>query len=101
MLGIGFGPGLFQNVSSLFIDGVTREFGWSRGDIATAAAIGLLGGIVAPFLGRLDRIGIRPVIVASLLLLGATYLGMSIQTSALAQFQLLVALLAFAVPGPG
>ena len=25
MLGIGFGPGLFQNVSSLFIDGVTRE----------------------------------------------------------------------------
>lgn len=100
MLGIGFGPGLFQNVSSLFIDGVTREFGWTRGDIATAAAIGLLGGIVAPFLGRLaDRIGIRPVIIASLLLLGATYMGLSIQTGALVQFQLLVALLAFAVPG--
>jgi MFS family permease len=100
MLGIGFGPGLFQNVSSLFIQGVTREFGWSRGEIATAAAFGLLGGIVAPFLGRLaDRIGIRPVIIASLLLLGATYVGMAAQTGALVQFQLLVVLLAFAVPG--
>ena len=56
VLGIGFGPGLFQNLSSLFLDGTTREFGWSRGDVATAAAIGLLGGLVAPFLGRLaDR----------------------------------------------
>jgi MFS family permease len=100
MLGIGFGPGLFQNVSSLFIDGVTREFGWSRGEIATAAAVGLLGGVVAPFLGRLaDRIGIRPVIIASLLLLGMTYVGMAVQTGSLVQFQLLVVLLAFAVPG--
>ena len=100
MLGIGFGPGLFQNVSSLFIEGATREFGWSRGEIATAAAIGLLGGLVAPFLGRLsDRVGIRPVIIASLLLLGLTYVGMSLQSGALLQFQLLIALLAFAVPG--
>jgi predicted MFS family arabinose efflux permease len=100
MLGIGFGPGLFQTVSSLFIDGVTRDFGWSRGDIATAAAVGLLGGLVAPFLGRLaDRIGIRPVIIASLLLLGATYVGMALQSGSLMQFQLLVVLLAFAVPG--
>ncbi|KQT32109.1 hypothetical protein ASG29_09695 [Sphingomonas sp. Leaf412] len=100
MLGIGFGPGLFQNLSSLFLSGMTTEFGWSRGEVATAAAIGLLGGLVAPFLGRLaDRIGIRPVIVGAMLLLGATYVGLARQGGMLIHYQMLVAMLAFAVPG--
>ena len=36
MLGIGTGPGLYQNISSLFTPGMMAEFGWSRGVIATA-----------------------------------------------------------------
>jgi hypothetical protein len=35
MVGIGVGPGLFQNLSSLFTPGMTAEFGWTRGQIAT------------------------------------------------------------------
>lgn len=100
VLGIGFGPGLFQNLSSLFLAGTTQEFGWSRGEVATAAAVGLLGGLVAPFLGRLaDRVGIRPVIVGAMLLLGGAYVALSRQSGSLVEYQMLVALLAFSVPG--
>ena len=100
VLGIGFGPGLFQNLSSLFLDGTTSEFGWSRGEVATAAAIGLLGGLVAPFVGRLaDRVGIRPIIVGAMLLLGGAYVALSRQSGSLVEYQILVALLAFSVPG--
>jgi predicted MFS family arabinose efflux permease len=99
-IGIGTGPGLFQNLSSLFVPGLTQEFGWSRGQIGTAAALGLLASIAVPFLGRLvDRFGARPMIVGAMLLLAGTYLGMVVQTGALWQYQLLVAALALTVAG--
>ncbi len=100
MIGIGAGPGLYQNLSSLFTDGLTREFGWSRGDIATAAGIGLIASIAVPFLGRLvDRTGVKPMVVAALLTLGIAYLGFAAMTGPLWQYQLLVVLLALSVPG--
>jgi predicted MFS family arabinose efflux permease len=100
MLGIGTGPGLFQNLSSLFTPGMISEFGWTRGEIATAAGLGLAGGLVAPFLGRLaDRIGIRPVIITAMLLLGAAYLGFANMKGVLLHYQALVLCLALSVPG--
>lgn len=100
MIGIGTGPGLFQNMSSLFVPGLVAEYGWTRGEIATAAALGLLASVTVPFLGRLvDRFGSRPMIVGGMLLLAATYLGMTAMTGALWQYQGLVALLALTVPG--
>ena len=73
LVGMGAGPGLFQNISSLFIPGLIAEFGWTRGEIATAAGVGLLGCVAIPFFGRAtDRAGPVPVIAFSLLLLGAT-----------------------------
>jgi MFS family permease len=100
MVGIGFGPGLFQNLSSLFVVGPVAEFGWSRGDIATAAGLGLLGGLAVPFLGRLvDRLGTRVMIVACMLLLGGVYAGMAAMTGALWQYQALIFGLALTVPG--
>lgn len=100
MVGIGTGPGLYQNLSSLFTPGMLHDFGWTRGDIATAAGLGLIGGLAAPFLGRLaDRVGVRVVIVTGMLLLAAAYAGMAAMTGALWQFRLLVALLALSVPG--
>ncbi|MFA6116931.1 MAG: MFS transporter [Sphingomonas sp.] len=100
MIGIGTGPGLFQNVSSLFTAGMTAEFGWTRGEIATAAGLGLAGALAAPFIGRLaDRIGVRAVIVAAMLLLGLAYCGMSLLTGLLWHYQLLVVCLALSVPG--
>ena len=100
MLGIGFGPGLFQNLSSLFVTDMVTEFDWTRGEIATAAALGLIGGLVAPFLGRLaDRFGIRPVIIGCMTLLALAYVGFASMRGRLIEYQLLVALLAFSVPG--
>ncbi len=79
---------------------MTAEFGWTRGEIATAAGLGLAGALAAPFIGRLaDRIGVRAVIVAAMLLLGLAYCGMSIPTGLLWQYQLLVVCLALSVPG--
>lgn len=100
MLGSGTGPGLWQNLSSLFTPGMVAEFGWSRGDIATAAGLGLVGGLVVPFLGRLaDRIGVRPVIVGAMLALGLAYLGFASMTGPLWQFQALVLACAVTVAG--
>ena len=100
MLGIGTNAGLYQNLSSLFTPGITAEFGWSRGDIATAAGIGLIGALAVPLLGRLvDWSGPRPMIVFAMLLLGGTYVGMSSMTGPLWQYQLLVLGLALTVPG--
>ncbi|WP_093064125.1 MFS transporter [Sphingomonas sp. OV641] len=100
MIGIGTGPGLFQNLSSLFIVGPIAEFGWSRGDIATAAGLGLLGGLAVPFLGRLaDRIGARAIILLAMILLGLVYAGMASLGGPLWQYQLLIFGLALTVPG--
>lgn len=100
MVGIGTGPGLFQNLSSLFTPGMTAEFGWTRGQIATAAGIGLVGGLVAPLLGRLaDRIGVRPIIISAMLLVGAACLGFANMRGHIWEYQLLVLLLALSVPG--
>lgn len=100
LIGIGTGPGLFQNLSSLFTPGMMAQFGWTRGQIATAAGLGLIGAVVAPLLGRAaDRLGIRPVILLCMTLLGAAYCGFALMTGELWQYQLLVLLLAFSVPG--
>jgi len=100
MLGIGTGPGLFQNLSSLFTPGMVEEFGWTRGQIATAAGVGLIGGLAVPFLGRLaDRFGVKPMIVGAMLLLGLAYCGMAAVEGKIWQYQLLILCLALSVPG--
>lgn len=104
MLGAGLGPGLYQNVSSLFTPALQATFGWSRGDIATAAGLALGGAIAAPWVGRAaDRIGVRPVIVASMLVLGVAYLwlaGMGLRGGRdIWRYQLGVVLLVLALPG--
>lgn len=100
MLGAGLGPGLYQNLSSLFTPGLERSFGWSRGEIATAAGLGLIGALVAPAIGRVaDRVGVRPVIVAAMLVLGAGYLWLATIAGPMWQYQAGVVLLVLAVPG--
>ncbi|MEH3047369.1 MFS transporter [Sphingomonas adhaesiva] len=100
LIGIGAGPGLFQNLSSLFTPGMMAEFGWTRGQIATAAGIGLIGAVASPLLGRAaDRLGIRPVILLCMTLLGVAYGGFAMMQGEIWQYQLLVLLLALSVPG--
>ncbi|PZQ60470.1 MAG: hypothetical protein DI544_08675 [Sphingomonas taxi] len=104
MLGAGLGPGLYQNLSSLFTPGLEASFGWSRGAIATAAGLALGAAVVAPLVGRVaDRIGVRPVIVVSMLLLGVAYLWLAAMGMnggrAIWRYQLGVVLLVLALPG--
>lgn len=74
MVGMGVGAGLFQYVSSLFIMPLEKAFDWSRGDISAASAIGLLGALSAPVIGRMaDRWGARVVAVTALAGLAATF----------------------------
>ncbi|WP_430446729.1 MFS transporter [Sphingorhabdus contaminans] len=82
MVGMGVGAGLFQYVSSLFILPLEQGFGWSRGDISAASAIGLLGALSAPLIGRMaDRWGTRLVAITALCGLSATFAVMAFMES--------------------
>ena len=77
-VGLGTSLHLHFYVSSLFVAGITSEFGWSRGEMATAQAIGMWGVIAAPFVGRLiDRVGVRYAIIAGQVALAAAYLALA------------------------
>lgn len=96
----GVGAGLYQNLSSLFMPGLQQVTGASRGEIGASAALGLLGALAAPFIGRLaDRIGVVPVIVCSAFGVAAAHIWLSLMSGGLWQFQLGVALLAISAPG--
>ncbi|MDR6789993.1 putative MFS family arabinose efflux permease [Sphingomonas sp. BE138] len=104
MLGAGLGPGLYQNLSSLFTPGLEATFGWSRGDIATGAGLAFGAAVFAPLIGRIaDRIGVRPVIFVSMLVLGAAYLWLAAMGlhggRAIWRYQLGVVLLVLTLPG--
>jgi MFS family permease len=61
-----------RNGFGVFIIPLTDEFGWSRGSLSLAIAIGWgMNGLSQPFVGRLfDRFGGRAVISTSLIILG-------------------------------
>jgi MFS family permease len=95
----GTGSGLYQNLSSLFVPALEAVTDASRGEIAGAAAFGLLGALAAPFVGRLaDRIGVLAVLVVSALGIGAAHMWFSAM-STLWQFQIGIAFLALCAPG--
>ncbi len=58
----------------VFMKPLAAAFGWERGEIALSLSIGALSMAAAnPFVGRLiDRFGVRPVLIASLLCYGVT-----------------------------
>lgn len=76
---IATGGSLFQYVSSLFIPGLSAEFGWTRGDIGAIAAMAGFGALLAPVIGwAADRFGVKPVAGGLTLVLAALYLGLTI-----------------------
>jgi MFS family permease len=96
----GFGAGLYQNLSSLFMPGLQEVTGATRGQIGSAAAIGLLGAFAAPLIGRIaDRIGVVAVILASAFGVALAHLWLSAMSGGLWQFEVGVALLAVSAPG--
>lgn len=85
--GLGAGSSLLQFTSSLFVLPLTREFGWSRGQLATASAVSIVAAFLAPAIGWLaDRRGVRPVTIVSTLGLAAAYVGLAAQTGSFALY---------------
>jgi MFS family permease len=68
------GYSIYPGVSSLFVEPLQAQFGWSRGEIALVHSFSILIAFTAPFYGRLaDRHGVRPVLLTTLALTGLGY----------------------------
>lgn len=82
-----FGYSLFSAVSSLFVEPLQAQFGWSRGDIAFVHSFGLITAFAAPVVGRLtDRKGVRPVLLLGLLLTALGYVLLSLMKGSLTYY---------------
>lgn len=68
MLGIT-GPAALVYSSGVFMEEITREFGWSRAQFSSVLTVQMLLGLVlGPFAGRLlDRVGPRRLLLAGIL----------------------------------
>jgi MFS family permease len=65
---------LYPAVSSLFVEPLQAQFGWSRGEIALVYSFSLVTAFVAPLIGRLtDQYGVRPILSAGLVLTALGY----------------------------
>ena len=96
-LGLGTGHSLYNFVSSLFVLPLSTEFGWTRGEIATATATGLVGAFAAPLIGRFaDRYGVRPVITLSIIGLAIAYSVLATMQGNLTTFYIGIAALGIA-----
>lgn len=76
-------PGSAVATLSIFIDPMTREFGWSHTQISAAVSLGgLLGALVSPMLGGfLDRNGARVILCVAVLATGIPLLLLSFTQS--------------------
>nr|WP_232792898.1 MFS transporter [Caulobacter hibisci] len=91
-----------QYVGSLFVKALQADLGWSRGKIAQAQGAALAAIFVAPILGWLiDKVGVRPVAMVSIVLLALVYLGLAAMPPSLGAFYGLFALLVILGCGTG
>ncbi len=78
VVGNSLGIAFWLSISSLFVEPLQKEFGWSRGDIAFAHSAGLITAFLAPVLGRLvDRLGPRPILLCGLTMVTLCYVALS------------------------
>ena len=85
----------------VFVLPMSAEFGWNRGTISLAAAIGaLVSGLSQPFLGQLyDRLGGRQLILASLIVSGVCTMLLALTTHILFLILLFGVVLSIAMGG--
>ena len=73
-LSTGLSVGMTQYAFGEFATPLRDEFGWTNAQLYRSLTLSLVSGLVAPLAGRLiDRIGIRPVMFGSLLLIATGF----------------------------
>jgi len=74
-LSTGFSVGMTQYSFGEFSGPLRDQFGWTQTQLNLSLAFSFVSGLLAPFIGRLtDRVGIRPVMFVSLLMIAAGFL---------------------------
>lgn len=75
---------------ALFLEPVSHEFGWGRGDFALSVNIsGICAALAAPLVGRMvDRFGARPVVLPAMVLYALATMAQSQLTTSKPQFYL-------------
>lgn len=87
MVGTALSFSVWSSVASIFVQPLQDAFGWSRGEIALAQNASFAGAIAAPVVGRMiDRIGVRRVLLVSLVLTVIAYGALAAMTGSLPYF---------------
>ena len=69
-LSTGLSVGMAQYAFGEFAGPLREQFGWSQTELNLSLVFSFISGILAPFVGNLsDRVGLRPVMFGSLLLI--------------------------------
>ncbi|TRW14446.1 MFS transporter [Glacieibacterium frigidum] len=99
-IGLGLSPMPFYTMG-VFAPHLSKEFGWSIGQIMGGLAVTTITVLfAAPLVGVLaTRIGVRRVALASMLLFGLAFMTMALSTSSLTQFYVTWAIIALVGAG--
>ncbi|MHA4837880.1 MFS transporter [Sphingopyxis sp. MSC1_008] len=90
-LALGTALPVWNYVSSLFVAPLTAEFGWTRGQLASASASAFLGSLAAPLIGKLaDAVGSRPVLLGGLAGYAAAFVTLAYQPGTLAAYTVII-----------
>ena len=74
-LSTGLSVGMTQYAFGEFAGPLREQFGWSQTQLNLSLAFSFISGLCAPFIGNLsDRIGIRPVMFGSILIIAIGFL---------------------------
>ena len=72
-MSIAIGGG--QYAFGVFVEPLETQFGWTRTQINGSLSFSAVGGLIAPFVGRLmDKHGSRPVVTISLIMMAVSFL---------------------------
>lgn len=83
----------------LFVKPLEEQFGWSRTEINLSLSIGLISGLLAPFVGYvIDRYGVRLLMTVSLLVVASAFF-VRVGMTEIWQWYLSSILLAIGIPG--
>lgn len=90
-LALGTALPIWNYVSSLFVVHLTGEFGWTRGQLASATAAAFFGSLAGPLVGKVaDNVGVRPVLSVGLLGYAGMFVALALQPGTLLAYTAII-----------